>query len=303
MAEPRVSIIGTMQSGKTTMIGLLDLACSDRHDRDPKFIGFPEEKGNSNAMDIADMLCGGTFPPRTPIDQVYEADFIFEQRSGRFINFGTRRLRSPVVDGAGENYAKMIESHRAGLYKGDPAKKYDIWNLYQYILQSVGFLMVVDAMEIRGLGANTTELNADTNIARLLQTIVEYKEATKSPPIIGIALVITKFDQVMVDLKAEGIHLNHPDKRVRADSTKRFLSKYMRNTNRLLDYYVVNGVVKQLIIIPSWVDIVYDDATGQPVIGDDGKFTVRVDPNTQRPKFSLHTYDELINWMLSTFTA
>jgi hypothetical protein len=307
MAEPRISIIGTKQSGKTTMIGLLDLACSDRHDRDPNFIGIVEEKGNSNAMDIADMLCIGQFPPRTPVGQVYEADFVMHQRTGSRMNpFGvTNRLRLPVVEGAGEDYAKMIAAHRQGLYKGDPSKKYDVWNLFRYILQSVGFIMIADCTEIPGLGFTDPRLRADTNIARLLSTIVEFKEASKSPPITGIALIFTKYDQVMVDLKGgtPSINLNHPDKRVRAESTQAFMSKHMRNTNRLLDFYVRQGVVKDTIILPSWVNIQYDADTAEPIIGEDGKFRVKVDHDAQRPSFGIHIYDELINWLLATFTA
>lgn len=297
MSERRVSIIGTKRSGKTTMLGLLDLATSERAEGDRSFTATIDEK-TSSVLDIADRMCLGYFPPRTPTGGIYEADFVFHKKS----RLGTRRLRLPTVETAGEDLAKLIEDRSKGLYNVDPRKKYDAWALFQYVLRSIGFIFIAPCTEIRGLErfdvdpVDQLRYNADTNIARLLTTIIEYKERTKTPPIEGLAVLFTKSDLVMSHLQSEGYDIFHQDEQLREKNTRRFMARFMRNTNRMLNHY---EFTEHTVFIPSWVDLAYD-GKGQAIMNDDGSPRIQVKSNGL-PQCSGYFYDILINWICSTF--
>ena len=197
--ERRASVFGMVGSGKTTILGLLEVVCVDYANKanqqgsKTKFHFLVQER-TSGIRQAGSELRQGMFPEKTGVDRVFEADFMM-----RFDKvFGKQHLRLPFCETAGETFTKLLNRFGEGQYDINPAMQ-DAVLIHDYVLDTDAIILI--APVTRPLGIETEEgaaLNLpDVNLARLLSGIYGYKmeDQRSNPnyrPIKGIAVFLTK---------------------------------------------------------------------------------------------------------------
>lgn len=308
--ERRASMFGMVESGKTTILGLLHIICAMYANREnepgkkPRFHSMVEER-SSNIRVIAGELRKGMFPEKTPGDHVFEADFLM-----RFNRpFGEEYIRLPCCETAGETFTKMLEKFGEGQYDIDPNMR-DAHLIVDYILHTDAIILI--APVTRGVGTEA-EIGAavqlpDVNLSRLLEGIYKYKMKDKvvNPathrPIRGIAVFLTKYDVLRDHLEAKHMNL-HTDMGVHA-----FMSKHFPDTYQVLGWYGLENVK----FWPTGLEIVskVNEVTGEregvlhPLNPKRG-YQIVVDRARNMPKGDFYEEQmfEFIEWLRTTVMA
>lgn len=307
--ERRASVFGMVQSGKTTILGLLHIICAMYANREnepgkrAKFYSMVEER-SSNIRVIAAELRQGMFPEKTPPDHVFEADFLMRFNKP----FGEEFVRLPFCETAGESFTKMLEKFGKGQYDIDPNMR-DAHLIVDYILHTDAIILI--APVTRGLGIEA-EIGAavqhpDVNLSRLLTGIYKYKmtDSKTNPghrPIRGIAVFLTKYDVLKDHLEANHMNLNT------AMGVHAFMSKHFPDTYQVLGWYGMENVKfwPTGVEIESRVNEITKEREGvlHPLNPKRG-FKIVVDHNRNMPKadFYERSMFEFIDWLKTTVMA
>lgn len=241
--ERRASVFGMVESGKTTILGLLELVCVNYANK----ANAPGSKGGfhflvqehtSSMRQIAAELSKGMFPEKTPVDLIFEAEFLM--RFGR--TFGEKQLRLPFCETAGETFTKLLERFGKGQYDITPAMQ-DAALIHDYVLDTDAIVLIAPVTRPLGL---ENEIGAplnlpDVNLSRLLAGIFGYKmeDQQNNPnhrPIRGIGVFLTKYDAVKNFLKTKHMNLNTKE------GVHAFMSKYFPQTYAVLGWYGLENV-------------------------------------------------------------
>ena len=290
--EARVAVIGTVASGKTTVLGLtyltaLDLALKDKDikvDLIEKTFGIRE---------VPSRLMDGRFPPKTKVDEVFEADLVLEWQ--RLL--GPTKLVLPFVETAGETIQKMIQRFTREVYSiSDLSGAREIHN---HILQAKGYILVLPTDRILGFDEEPDEISRDpdVNASRFLDAIFSFKrKSPQSSAVKGIAVVFTKYDIMRVPLSIHKMNVSTQE------GMEKFVDTFFPQTYNALKNIGLNKVK----FLHSWVEIEFD-AQGNPLISSDeprspSNFRIKVNRKARRPIYSKDTYIELIGWLKKTFT-
>jgi len=241
--ERRASVFGMQQSGKTTILGLLEIVCinyaceTNSPGSKSKFYSLIIER-SSGIRQVAGELRQGMFPERTPADRTFEADYLM--RFGSVI--GEKQIRLPFCETGGEAFTAMLERFGKGQYDIDPLME-DADLISDYVLNTDAVILILPVTRPLGL---ETEIGAplnlpDVNAARLLSGIFGYKIEDKrvNPlhrPIRGIGVFLTKTDAVEKFLTAKHINLNT------REGTHLFMSKYFPEVYAVLSWHGLQNV-------------------------------------------------------------
>jgi len=241
--ERRASVFGMVESGKTTILGLLEIVCVDYANKankpgsKTKFHFYVQER-TSGIRQAASELRQGMFPEKTPPDHVFEADFMM-----RFDKtFGKQHLRLPFCETAGETVTKLLERFQEGQYDINPAMD-DAALIHDYILDTDAIILIAPVTRPMGLEKEIgAPLNLpDVNLSRCLSGIYGYKmEDQRSNPnyrrIRGIGVFLTKYDAVKVTLRARHMDLETKE------GVHAFMGKYFPETYSVLGWYGLENV-------------------------------------------------------------
>jgi len=302
--EQRVACVGTQGSGKTTVLGFIHVTCQIlTNELDQNFYFRVDEKTSGIRQAPSD-LRNGMFPVATPIrpGHIFEADFIMRKH----VPFGTQSIRIPFAETAGEEISRLIDKFSHGQYELDTRDFTQARQIYEQILQSNGFIVIAPVTRARfydgkGMEEEPTLIkDPDVNISRLLECIYNYKESTQAPPIKGIAVLLTKADAMITELRASGMDLDTEE------GMRLFMSRYFPETMSVLRFYGLDKVR----FWPSGVEL---DVKPNPqnnnqlepyLHPDDPKrgYKIKVDKKQHRPVYSMPTYMQLIEWIFQTFT-
>jgi len=244
MQERRASVFGMVESGKTTILGLLEIICinlanlSSKKGSKTKFRYLVRER-TSGIRQAAAELRMGMFPEKTPPDHIFEADF-FMRWDGLFKS--DRILCLPFCETAGEAMGTLLDRFQSGQYD-IRADMEDAELIHNYILNTDALVLIAPVTRPMGLETEKgAKLNLpDVNLARLLGGVYGYKmqDAMKNPnhrPIKGIAVFLTKYDGAKVTLEAK-----HIDLKTRA-GVHDFMVKYFPETYAILGWYGLENV-------------------------------------------------------------
>lgn len=297
LIEKRVVILGTQGSSKTTSLGCIALTCDIISGQDPTFKHMIEEK-SSGIRNVPSLLCQGRFPEQTTAGMIYEADVIMQRET----NFGKKTVVLPFCETAGEDIEKLMGPFQESQYRQE-----DTWEsaeaLAKYVCNSNGYVLMcpVSHAKIPGVPQMAEERIAqkdpDVNIARILQAIYKYKRKTKSPPIEGIAVLLSKYDMISDYCKARGMDLYNPE------GAKNFLNTYFRQTSGVLKFYGLEKVrffpvhvqvEKRKLPGGGWEYVKRPDGNG---------YKIAVDYDRNLPVFSEWSYKLFINWVMATFPS
>lgn len=295
LQEKRVVFIGTAGSSKTTSLGCIALECDILSAKDPNFKHMIEEK-SSGIRNVPSELCQGRFPEQTPAGLIYEADLVMKRES----NFGTKTVTLPFCETAGEDIEKLMGPFQESAYR-QTMDWTSAETLARYVCNSNGYVLLcpVSRAHIPGVPQMDEERikqkDPDTNIARILQAIYKYKRTTKSVPIEGIAVLLSKYDQIQLWCEAKGMDLYKPE------GARNFLNTYFRQTSGVLKFYGLEKVK----FFPVHVQVEKKrnaDGSIEFVKWPDGSgYKIAVDYERNLPVFSEYSYHALIDWIMDTF--
>lgn len=294
-SEKRVSVIGTMGSGKTTALGLMCLTCETLSAYQPNFKSRIKEHTSGIRQAPSD-LRRGHFPPKTLPGAAYEADLVLKQE-GRF---GTRIVRLPFCETAGEDIQKWISRFSGGMY----SQRHDyrvLSELYKYVLSSNGFILVCPTSralmytDSTGMEKEPDDLpvDPDVNLVRILEAMYDYKDQTKMTPIEGMAVLLTKYDMVREDTQHLGMDLST------VAGMQQFMNSFFPQTSQALKYYGMDKVR----FFPSFVQVQRDQNDPRRFVKwPDGSDKILMNMHRPRmPQYSEQSYMDLINWLIETF--
>ncbi len=241
--ERRASVFGMVESGKTTILGLLEIVCvnyankANQMGSKSKFHFYVRER-TSGIRQAASELRQGMFPEKTPPDHVFEADFMMRFDKA----FNKQHLCLPFCETAGETFTKLLDRFQKGQYEITPAMQ-DADLIHDYILDTDAVVLIAPVTRPLGeepeMGASLQQ--PDVNLARLLSGIYGFKteDAKTNPnyrPIRGISVFLTKYDRVQTFLETSSMNLNTQE------GVHAFMSKYFPETYAVLGWYGLENV-------------------------------------------------------------
>lgn len=301
--QKRVIFVGAKRSGKTTAFGCWSLACDLRSIQDPSFSHYVEEK-TSGISQVPSDLCQGYFPEETPSGLIYEAQLHIRQAKP----LRKKEVTIPICETAGEDMESLTGPYQESVYKQSPNwQSADILN--RYICESNGYIIALPVSEtnipwvpheFRDTKDEPQDLmghfvDPDLTAKRILSAIFSYKDRNKktSPPIDGIAILLTKTDKILHFIKGHGMNLNT------AEGQHTFLTTYFRQTSGVLKYFGLEKVR----FFPVFVEVEKIRTPENKVViyKENGKPRIAVDKETNLPIFSKTPYQELIDWTLEIF--
>jgi len=290
--EKRVSVIGTRTAGKTTALGCLYLTCQIMSAMEPGFLYKVEEK-TSGIREAPSMLRRGRFPTATLPGQYYEADFIM-----RWKGWGDETARLPFCEAAGEDEQKLLEPFQGGMYNINTDFR-QIDSINKYILESNAFIFVAATNRVTQLEEtqwyekepDQTFVDPDVNLARFIDKIFKYKEITRSAPIEGIAVLLTKYDEIRHLAKASGMSLETPQ------GARAFLDVNFPDTTASLKFYGLEKVK----FFPVWVDTEKDE-NHRTIKDAQGNAKIVMDMRRRLPSYSIDSYKDLIQYIKTVIT-
>lgn len=294
--DPRVAVLGTRGSGKTTVLGLLCLGAVDWAVKDEKVRSNIIEL-SSGMREVPSKLRRGKFPLPTPLDVTFESELVLEWSKIMTL----KQISLPFVETAGETIQQMINRFARNEYeiKDLPHAK----EIHDYILQADGFIIIVSVPRVLREGSETEPENIsadpDVNVARFLDAIRIFKEANpETPRIKGLALVFTKYDAAQYVLPLRGMNLKE------VTGVDKFTRTYFPQTYAALEMVdkKTKNIMKSKMIrfFYSSVEIVKDEE-GNPILDTDDTLQIVVDRLSERPKYSKESYTELLKWVVHQF--
>lgn len=305
--ERRASVFGMVQSGKTTILGLLEIICVNYANK----ANAPGSKGGfhflirehtSGIRQVASELRQGMFPEKTPVDLIFEAEYLM--RFGK--TFGEKQLRLPFCETAGETFTKLLDRFGKGQYDINPAME-DAALIHDYVLDTDAIILIAPVTRPLGLEKEIgAPLNLpDVNLSRLLAGIFGYKmeDERSNPnhrPIRGIGVFLTKYDAVQTFLETKHMNLKN------REGVHAFMSKYFPETYAVLGWYGLQNVR----FWPTGVEIETEkNEMGQIVaklhpLNPKRGYKIKVDYNRNMPRGDYETpMHEFIEWLKDTVMA
>lgn len=304
--ERRASVFGMVESGKTTILGLLEIVCVDYANKANKpgsktKFHFLVQERTSGIRQAGSELRQGMFPEKTGVDQVFEADFLM-----RFDKvFGKQHLRLPFCETAGETFTKLLDRFGKGQYDISPAMQ-DAALIHDYVLDTDAIILIAPVTRPLGLEVEKdAALNLpDVNLSRLLSGIYGYKmeDQRSNPhyrPIRGIAVFLTKYDAVRDFLETKHMSLETKE------GVHAFMSKYFPETYSVLGWYGLDNVRfwatgVQIETEKNELDKVVPKL--HPLNPSRG-WKIKVDHNRNVPVFTEPPFYEFIEWLKDTVMA
>jgi len=212
--KTRFSLLGTVGAGKTTVGGGLLISAQTLSSMMPEFRCRVLE-GSSGIRVAASNLRRGRFPPKTP------ANLPSAPEAGLLLYwgglFGEKKVQIPFCDISGERVQQVIQKYGEGMYPTEEA--YDeLSMLMRYIYDADGLILVIPASRAliftddRKVEAEPTGIaeDPDVNLARILESVFEYKEETGSKKLKAILAIITKWDLLQPYAKSKKMDIQDP---------------------------------------------------------------------------------------------
>ena len=179
----------------------------------------------------------------------------------------------------------------------------NIQNLNRYICDSNGFVLVapVNRSNIPGIPQEFLEAEPETlrwdpdlNLRRILAAIIKHKEKTNSPPIEGLAVLLTKYDTINDYLKQNKMDLYSES------GARLFVETYFRQTTSVLKYYGMEKV--RFFPVHVQVEKIRgSDGIVRLAKDEYGHFRIVLNRERNLPEFSEQTYLNLIDWIMKVF--
>ena len=293
-----VVTIGIRGSGKTAVLGCIELCADLKSQRVPNFSHMLRER-SSGMRQVPCDLARGRFPAATPPGIIYEADEIMRWK----YPFGERKVVMSFCETAGEDIQNIAGRFTDSVYEQNTDWQ-NAETLNRYICNANGYLMMlpVSLTDIPGMPKIESPpegLHADPDLsaARILSQIYGFKQDSGSPPIDGIGVIFTKYDLVEPYCKANGMNLyTH-------EGAQKFMETFFRQTSAVLKYYNEDNSLDKVKFFPFHIQVKRKDlGNGESELmrGPNG-YEIARDPRRNLPVFSEQSGYDIIDWIGDTF--
>jgi GTPase SAR1 family protein len=290
----RFAMLGTPESGKTTVAAGLVLTSQTRSSDLPDFKCRVTE-GSTSIISDASKLRQGVFPAKT---DAYKPNRL---ESGLLMKYkgllGDKTVQVPICDASGEDvsgFIKKVKQNQVNLLDNTSYSNSEV--LRNYIRDADGYILVIPASRVL-IGKNQQiekeaglklglDIDPDVNLHRILADVIDYKVRHKGHPIKGLAIVITKWD--LLAPFADELNMNI----LTPDGLKTFLDVCIPATAQ----EIKACDLKNVAVFPSWFDI-ERTKDGDPLLDETGHTSIVVDDKTRRPKYSEDSYMRLFDWL------
>ena len=309
----RISMIGTVGSGKSTVVGGIVMTAETLvQDQEHFFCRVLE--GTSEIHQDVSNLRDGHFPEKTVAfgEFASESGLLMEwERKIAGFKFKTKRLQVPICDLAGEDLQQTIRQYRTKVGPLGNVIRNAVRNLVAYVRESDGFIITIKATRAKGLFQNGKQLeeeadarlsrDPDVNLVRLLEDLITYKETHRSRPIKGIAVVITAWDALKSKADEIGFDILSPT--LGQNDLLNFVKGYFPAVYAAIKSYRIPNVQ----YFPSFFEVeqdefgnarMWDKASNSPKIklrqmtGDEDWWR-----NARKPSYYEVGYVNLIEWL------
>ena len=295
--KTRFSLLGTVGSGKSTIVALSVLTTQTLSSDLPNFSCRPRENTSNILADVSHIR-RGRFPAKTVPYGTYasEAGLLMTWQSWR----GEKKIQVPICDIAGEDIQIMIKQYGHNIQNIGQVAYSASMNLINYVKDSDGFILAVPASralifrEDKQVERENPELDpdADVNLARILGEVIDYKERTRSKPIKGIAVVITKWDMLQPFAEQLGMNI------FTEQGLTEFMDVAFSSTSQLIKACRVANVQ----FFPSYVEVERDEKGKVKTWDDDGSPKIKPKTSTlirdrRKPSYSEQSYVNLIEYL------
>jgi len=291
-SEKNITILGTVGSAKTTMLGFMGLTCEIESVNNKNFT-YDIEEWTVGIRQIISDLCQGKFPPATPTGHLFQAIMKMTWNNGWK---GKTTVTLPLVETAGEDLENLIGAYRSHQYT-QTATYQQAEKLNEQIARSHAFILVVPVSRVQGIYPQVVDAepesliqNPDVNIVRMLDGIWKYRKAARSKPIEGIAVLLTKYDMVDQWLIAKGMDLET------ADGQYRFLNTYLRQTMAKLKNYGYDKVKFFPMYVRVAKEVLPDGRIRFGSRPDGQGLQILTDSQQNLPVYSRNSCHQLIQW-------
>ena len=296
--EKRASVFGMVESGKTTILGLLEVTCinyanvTNKPHSETNFHFLVQER-TSGIRQAGSDLRKGMFPEKTPVGDIFEADF--HMRFGGM--FSKQQMRLGFCETAGEEIAKLLDQFQKGQYDINPGMFQHASLIHEYILDSDGVIIIAPVTRATGLEEEKGSLvkDPDVNLSRLLAGIYQYKQSSQSRPTKGVGVFLTKYDALRDYLESKQMNLKTPE------GVHTFMSKYFPETYAVLGWYGLENVR----FWPTGVEIETErNEVGTVVAKRNSRgYQIKRDLNRNVPIYTESPFYEFIEWLRKTIMA
>jgi hypothetical protein len=208
-----ITMIGTMGAGKSAHLAGLLIAADRRVAKTEKTdhpFRYYLREGSGNTEHDKSALRAGHFPPKTGAlkSSTIQQRITFEwAHTTTFANkefiLSKHLSDMPICDLAGEDLCLLIEKVNQ-MRTLEQAAQLNANRIISMIVQSSGLMIIVKATRAQGLGIELEKepvgidglsIYSDANMKRMLDGIVRFKKQnSNSPPLKGIAVVVTAWD-------------------------------------------------------------------------------------------------------------
>lgn len=275
----RITMIGTMGAGKSThlagLVKAMDRKVSKSRGTEYPFRYYLNE-GSSNILHDVSALRAGHFPPKTGAfkSSQLEPGITFEWAHVKGpLTLWKRQAKMPVCDLAGEDLVQLIERVKEvrTLQQASQANAERITNT---VNQSAGLLLTIKATRAQGLGVELEKepnqidgmsIYSDANLSRMVNGIIKYKRQNRrSPPLRGVAIVVTAWDGLAPVAKQISQITGQPfdplDIKISSESIDKFVYACFPSTHAA----ITSLGIKNIRYFPSFFEIERDDKQ-QPI--------------------------------------
>lgn len=155
----------------------------------------------------------------------------------------------------------------------------DINDIQDFILSADGYILVVDAFTLLSRSAPQDRINQNLNLIRFMRQLREFRERVKLTPVRGLAVLLTKVDQITEKVTEES-------------DVKRIIEKWSPGLYTEIKEVMNRG--GRVGYFYSWLKVEVDEYEGEG-----RRVYVRTVEN--KPIYSQDQYEKLLWWIRDTF--
>lgn len=308
--KSRFSLIGTVGSGKSTVAALIGLTTQTLSSVEPEFFCRIIERNSDIYADISN-LRSGRFPAKTAPLSAFATEaglLLAKKKTPSFL--GMKQLQMPICDVSGEDLQLNIRQYAAKMGNLGAAAYSAFAQLTRYVKECDGMIVCVDAsravlgrdIQIKTEDDKYLHFDPDVNLVRILNDVFDYREQIRRP-LKGIAIVITKWDELKPHVEHLGLDLFNPTQNDMAV----FMDTFFPSVSQAIKSYILTNNSVRIAYFPMYVEIERNEDGTEKRRKEDKSLIVKAKQSNllgdlRKPSYAEQSCANLIEWLLGFAT-
>jgi hypothetical protein len=303
VCKERAALVGTVGSGKSTFAASLGITTQTLMSIRKEFFCRIVER-NSNILGDMSNLRSGRFPNKTASLQTFAAEAGYVLGKKNFL--GTKQMQMPVCDIAGEDLQMMIRQYGSEIGSLGAVAYSASQNLTRYVKECNIQVICADAsravlghegQQIKQETDKALHFDPDVNLVRILNDVFDYRDQIHKP-LKGIALVVTKWDELKPHVEHLGLDLFNPTENDMAT----FMDTFYPSVSQAIKSYLWDNKNTKVAYFPFYVEVERNE-DGTEKKRNDGSLIVKAKQSQQlsdvrKPSYAEQSTANAIDWLL-----